>query len=452
MPTSEDLLDALRALHPSSIDLSLERMRRLLSRLGDPQHQLPNVIHVAGTNGKGSVVALIAAMLAADGRRVHSYVSPAVGGGFAHCIQPGSGGPIAEPNLVDVLSRVLAANDGQPLTSFEGETAAALLVFAETPADAVVLETGMGGRLDATNVVARPVLTVITPIGLDHTEFLGPTLAAIATEKAGIMRSGVPCIVGPQQLEALDQLENIAGKLRTPLIIRGRDFDCFEQHGRLVFQDGKALLDLPLPALKGRHQVSNAGVAVAAVRQMGVLAPSDAAIGRGLTAVRWPGRLQLLRTGPLAALLPAGSELWLDGAHNADAATALARFMAEQEERQPLPLHLVVGMLTTKDPAAFLQPFRGLARSVIGVAMEPAKRAYAPARPGSEIAEAASKLGLATVTGASVEAALGLLGKVAAAPMRIAITGSLHLVDAVIRGQAVARSPDGPSGNAVDSA
>ncbi len=317
--TSDALLAHLKTLHPLLIDLSLDRIIGLLAKLGNPQLKLPPVIHIAGTNGKGSTTAFLQAMLEAAGKRVHTYTSP-------HLIRfherigiagaDGRSGPISEAYLVDLLSRVEAANAGARMTFFEMTTAAAFLGFAETPADAVILEVGLGGRADATNVIAKPRLTIITPVSMDHADKLGDTVAKIAIEKAGILKRGVPCVVSQQSPEGLDAIRAVAGRVGAPLTIWGEDFDAFEQRGRLVFQTGDTLLDLPRPSLLGRHQIVNAGTAIAAALQLPELDLDTRAIEHGLTAVVWPARMQRLSGGRLTAGISGDAEVWLDGGHN----------------------------------------------------------------------------------------------------------------------------------------
>ncbi len=264
--SSDTLLERLKELHPQSIDLSLGRIERLLAALGHPEQKLPPVVHVAGTNGKGSFLAFTRAIAEALGKRVHVYTSPHLVHFHERIVLAGPHGsaPIAEDLLVDCLARAEAANGGELITLFEITTAAAFLAFAEIPADFLLLETGLGGRLDATNVVAKPILTSITPISIDHVSFLGDTLTEIAGEKAGILKPGVPCVVGRQEQEAFQVIERRAEQVGAPLHVAGRDFDMYEQHGRLVFQTPTRLLDLPLPRLNGRHQIDNAGTAIAA--------------------------------------------------------------------------------------------------------------------------------------------------------------------------------------------
>lgn len=431
-------LAELRGLFSARLDPStLERMHRLLGALGHPERRLPPVVHVAGTNGKGSVIALLRAMLEADGGRVHSYQSPPlqrIAEGIRLAGEAGAGHEIAELQFADVLARVLAANAGAPLTSFEGETAAALLAFSETPADIVLLETGLGGRTDATNVVARPALTVLTPIDSDHLDFLGPNIADVAGHKAGILKRGVGCVVGrQQQLAALKTIRDHAARLGAPLFEHGQHWDAYEQHGRLIYQDEDGLLDLPRPALQGRHQIDNAGLAVAAALRLGALRPDEDAIARGLAEVRWPGRLQRLSPLGLAAVLPAGSELWLDGGHNDGAAAVIAQSMAEMEERSPKQLHLVLGMLKSKRLEAYLKPFKGLARSVTGIVPPDVSRAYAPPYSADEIADAALKLGVFARPAASIEDGLAAIAvRANAKPVRVLICGSLHLAGSTL--------------------
>src|SRR5690606_9871565 len=291
---SDLVLARLMSLHPKIIDLSLGRVERLLAALGHPELALPPVIHVAGTNGKGSTIAMIRAGLESGGSRVHVYTSPHLAR-FHERIRL-AGELIAEDRLIDLLERCEEANGGEPITYFEITTCAAFLAFAEEPADALLLEVGLGGRLDATNVVPEPRLSVITPISVDHQQYLGDTLAEIAGEKAGILRRGVPCVVGPQEDEALAAIEARAEALGAPLLLAGRDWTVWEEHGRVAFQDEGGLLDLPPPALLGAHQVTNAGMAVAALRALGA---GDAACQAALRDAVWPARMQRLRHGPL---------------------------------------------------------------------------------------------------------------------------------------------------------
>src|SRR5215467_4939647 len=347
----DSIVARLLSLHPKRIDLSLDRMWRLLAALGHPEQQLPPVIHVAGTNGKGSTVAFMRAILEAAGLRVHVYTSP-------HLVrfnerfrlgQAGGGALVTDEVLAAALSECEAANGAEPITAFEIETAAAFLLFARHPADVLLLEVGLGGRLDATNVVERPLVTVITPVSLDHAEFLGDSVALVAAEKAGIIKRGVPLIVATQAREALRVIERQAARLQAPTKIAGENWTATEERGRLVYQDEAGLLDLPPPKLYGRHQFENAGAAIAALRTIGQFAIPTGAYDAGMTKVDWPARLHRLGQGRLVELVPVGSELWLDGGHNPDGGRAIAAALADLEERVSRPLVLIVGMLATKD-------------------------------------------------------------------------------------------------------
>jgi dihydrofolate synthase/folylpolyglutamate synthase len=357
---SDTILLRLTALHPSRIDMGLGRIERLLGQLGHPERKVPPVIHVAGTNGKGSVCAFARAMLEAEGLKVHAYTSPHLVN-FRERIRL-AGQIIEEGELCATLEECERVNDGEPITFFEITTAAAFLAFSRQPADVLILEVGMGGKTDATNVVARPHIGVITPVGLDHQEFLGATIADVAAEKAGIIRAGVPLVVGPQDDGPLDVITRRADALGAPLSVFGQDFFAHQEHGRMVYQDEAGLLDLPLPRLIGRHQIENAAVAIATLRAGGW--GKDAAIEKGLRDVHWPARLQRLTKGPLFAAAPEGAEIWLDGGHNPHGAAAIARAVADFEERSEKPLYLICGMLATKDAVGFLSAFRGLARHV----------------------------------------------------------------------------------------
>ncbi len=417
---SDRVLARLTALHPKLIDLSLGRIERLLAALGHPERALPPVVHVAGTNGKGSTLAMIRAGLEAGGARVHAYTSPHLAR-FNERIRV-AGELIDEDRLVALLERCEAANAGAPITFFEITTAAAFLALAETPADWCLLEVGLGGRLDATNVVARPRLSVITPVSIDHQQYLGESLAEIAFEKAGILKRGVPCVLGPQAAAAWDVIVDQAAAVGAPLIAEGQDWQVWEEHGRLAFQDGEGLLDLPRPALIGAHQVANAGATLATLRALGV---DEAGCEAAVTRVVWPARMQRLRLGPLVAAAGPGAELWLDGGHNPAAGLALAEAVGRLPVR---PLHLVVGMLRTKDVAGFLRPLAGIAVSLNGVSI-PGEAATLSAE---ETVAAARAAGLAAEAATDLAAAVAAI--VARAPeSRILICGSLYLAGQVLR-------------------
>ena len=431
MRTSNELLSELKTLHPRLIDLSLGRVEALLAKLGDPQTRLPPVIHVAGTNGKGSFTAFLKAMLEAAGKRVHTYTSPHLVRFHERIELAGTDGrtrPIGETELVDRLLLTQRVNGSEPITFFEITTAAAFLAFAEHPADALILEVGLGGRLDATNLVERPALSVIMPVSIDHTDKLGSTLAEIAGEKAGILKAGVPAVVSVQPPQALEVIAGTARKLGAPLSVWGEDYEAFEQRGRLVFQSAERLLDLPLPALMGHHQIANAGTAVAAALQLRPLGLNDRAIERGLVEVRWPARMQRLDNGVLSRLLAPGTELWLDGGHNPAGAQAIAQTLAELEERAPKPVGLVVGMMGQKDAKGFLEHFRGLVQRVVTVPIEGSEAALA----AGPLAAIAALAGFDAEPVTDVETAIGRLQQLEGGPLRILICGSLYLAGQVL--------------------
>ena len=426
MAGSDVLLERLSALHPKKIDLSLGRTLGLLEKLGRPQDRLPPVIHVAGTNGKGSTIAFMRAILEAAGQRVHVYTSPHLAR-FHERIRL-AGRLVDEDALARALAECEAINAGAPITLFEITTAAAFKLFSEHPADVLLLETGLGGRFDSTNVVERPRACAITPISFDHVEFLGDTLAKIAFEKAGILKPGVPAIVADQAPEARAVIERRADALRAPLLIGAQDFQAREERGRLVFEDGDGLLDLPMPALPGEHQIGNAGVAIATLRAAFPGLP-ESACAAGMTRVDWPARLQRLTRGALVDLAPKPSELWLDGGHNAAGGRALAAAVGDMARRAPRPLVMIVGMLTTKDSRAFLAPFAALAEEIVAVPVAGDHAGRAPA----ELVAIAGELGVRASEAAGVGEALATLGRRGwARPPRVLIAGSLYLAGAVL--------------------
>jgi dihydrofolate synthase / folylpolyglutamate synthase len=431
MTPIDSIVARLTALHPKLIDLTLDRMWRILAALDHPERKLPPVIHVAGTNGKGSTIAFMRAILEASGLSVHVYTSP-------HLVRfnerfrlgvKGEGRLVSDDELGDALAECERVNAGAPITVFEITTAAGLLLFARHPADVLLLEVGLGGRLDATNVVERPLVGVITPVSFDHAEHLGDTLGKIAGEKAGILKAGVPAVVAAQPREALAALERQAARVKAPIKIAGEDWTATEERGRLVYQDDDGLLDLPAPKLYGRHQFENAGVAIAALRSVRELAPTPAAFETGIAKAEWPARMQRLAQGPLAALIPSGGELWLDGGHNADGGRAIANALADLEERVSRPLVLVVGMLATKDCESFLRNFAGLARRIVAVPIPHQDKSL----PADAIADIARAVGIPAQGAADIVSALGAIGRFDLdPPPRVLITGSLYLAGAVL--------------------
>ncbi|MEL6681971.1 MAG: folylpolyglutamate synthase/dihydrofolate synthase family protein [Pseudomonadota bacterium] len=409
----------MMALHPKVIDLVLDRVWTLLAAVGNPQDCLPPVIHVAGTNGKGSTQAMIRAGLEQGGASVHAYTSPHLAR-FHERIRV-AGTLISEEALTKVLDRCYDANDGAPITYFEITTVAALLAFAEAEADYTLLEVGLGGRLDATNVVDQPLLTVITPVDMDHQKFLGDTLAQIAGEKAGIIKRGVPCVVGPQHDESMDVIERVAGALSAPLLAYGQHWHVTTERERLVYQDETGLLDLPLPNLIGDHQVMNAGAAIAALRALG---KDDAACEAAVSSADWPARMERLTKGALVDLA-APAELWLDGGHNPAAGRALAKTLSGLPRR---PTYLICGMLNTKDIGGYLEPLAQVAERLFSVSIPGETNTI----PADQTAAEAVKVGLAATTATNIPAAIRQI--CAHTPhARILICGSLYLAGHVIR-------------------
>ena len=431
--SAEREIERLMSLHPKGFDLSLDRIRRLLARLGNPQERLPPVIHIAGTNGKGSAAAFSRALLEAAGLSVHVHTSP-------HLVHwheryrigaPGGGRFVEDEVFADAIRRVGEANAGETITVFEILTAVGFLLFSEHPADVAVIEVGLGGRFDATNVIEHPAATVIMPVSLDHEAYLGDRVELIAAEKAGIIKPGHPVVIGAQEHEAArDVLIDTAERLGAPLIVYGQDFVAYEENGRLIYQDDDGLMDLPPPRLPGRHQYANAAAAIAVVKAAG-FDIGEREAERAMTSVDWPGRMQRLTVGRLVELAPPGSEIWLDGGHNPGAGIVVAEAMAEQEERFPRPLFMICGMLSTKDQTNYFRAFHGMVRHVFTVPVSMSEAGV----PNAELAVRAGDAGLSAEPVASVENALKLLRDSwdAGEPApRILIGGSLYLAGEVL--------------------
>jgi dihydrofolate synthase/folylpolyglutamate synthase len=428
---SDAVLKRLLSLHPKKIDLALDRILRLLASLGNPHLKLPPVIHVAGTNGKGSACAFARAMLEAQGLKVHVHTSPHLVR-FHERIRL-AGRLISEEALVSLLEEVEEINKGHEITFFEITAAAMFLAFSRHAADAVVLEVGLGGTYDATNVVPNPAMSVIQPVGMDHSEFLGDDLAGIAAEKAGIIKKGSPVVVGPQNAIARHVILRQADRLGVPVFEFGQEFVGRQEHGRMVYEDETGLLDLPLPKLAGRHQIENAGVAIAALRHAGRGWGQDAAVERGLLTVEWPARLQRLYKGPLVEAAPKGAEVWLDGGHNPHGAEAVSRAMADMEEHGERPLYLICGMLSTKDAVGYLRAFNGLARHVVTVAIP----GEANSLGAGALYDAARWAGLDSAPAEDLDDAMLQVTAwtrldAQEAPPRILICGSLYLAGKVL--------------------
>jgi len=416
---SDAILARMMSLHPKVIDLTLDRVHRLLAALDHPEKSLPPVIHIAGTNGKGSTQAMIRAGLEAEGALVHAYTSPHLAR-FHERIRL-AGSLISEPALAALLDEAVAANGPDPITFFEITTVAALLAFARTKADYTLLEVGLGGRLDATNVIDRPALTVITPVSIDHQQYLGDTLPEIAGEKSGILKRGVPCIVGPQEAAGLDVIEARATKLGVPLFIYGQHWHTSQEAGRMIYQDENGLLDLPLPSLLGAHQITNAGAAIAALRYFG---KSSAACEAAVTRPEWPARMQRLRQGPLVDAAPE-IELWLDGGHNPAGGQAIGATLVAMPKR---PSYLICGMLNTKDIKAYLYPLASHIQALHAISIPNEINTLS----AENTRDAAISVGMRATAEADVMAALNSI-KAQDANARVLICGSLYLAGMILR-------------------
>jgi dihydrofolate synthase / folylpolyglutamate synthase len=430
-PPLGELIVRLSSLHPKRIDLSLDRMHRLLEQLDHPERKLPPVIHVAGTNGKGSTIAYLRAILEAAGLRVHVFTSPYLVR-LNECFRigrPGGGTLVSDDELRATLEHCERANKGEPVTIFEIETAAALCLFARHPADIVLLEVGLGGRLDATNVIEAPLASVIAPVSMDHTEFLGNSLTAIAGEKAAIIKRNTPVVCAEQAVEAMAVIEAQANRMRAPLHAAGQQWHVSVERGRLVYQDERGLMDLAAPKLFGRHQFDNAGLAIATLRALDTFKIGIAAFEAGIISAEWPARMQRLVAGTLVDQGPPGCEIWLDGGHNAEGGRVAAAALGDLEERVSRPLVVIAGMMANKDAGAFLANFAGLTRHIMAVQIPDRENAMPPDR----LADAARSLGMRVENAASVEAALHALSRLAyEVPPRILITGSLYLAGHVL--------------------
>jgi len=449
-PALNQVLARVQRLHPRIIDLSLGRIERLLGALGHPERSLPPVVHIAGTNAKGSTLALLRAMLEAAGYATHLYTSPHLVRFNERIVLAGphstSSSAIGDETLIALLRECEAANADAPITFFEITTAAAFLAFARAPADILLLETGLGGRLDATNVIGRPLLSAITPIGLDHARFLGRTIGAVAAEKAGILKAGVAAVLGRQPAEAMEVIERRAAEIGAPLVRAGADWQVSPGNHGFTYRGSGGPISLPLPALAGAHQIDNAGLALACLERMASIRVDTPAMRHGLAHVSWPARLQRLTEGPLIEAAPPSWEIWLDGGHNRLAAEALAGWAralngglgnggsgnggsGNGRPAEDRPLHLIAGLLDSKDPGDFFAPFAGLATAMRAVALEGEHEFIAPGR----LADEATRLGIAAAPCGSVAAALADLAAADSRPARILICGSLYLAGEVLK-------------------
>ncbi|MEP3475524.1 MAG: folylpolyglutamate synthase/dihydrofolate synthase family protein [Hyphomicrobiales bacterium] len=435
MKRSETLLQEMHKLHPKLIDLSLDRIHGLLEKLGNPHENLPPVIHIAGTNGKGSVLAFLTAILEAHGDRVQRFSSPHLVSFHERINLPlekdnqVKTSPISEDQLVDVLQRTKDVNGEDPITFFEITTAAAFLAFSETKADWCLLETGLGGRLDSTNVIASPVATILSPISIDHTKFLGETIREIAREKIGILKANSPVFVGLQEPEPLELIEQRAAEISASSYIRGQDYDVYAQRGRLVFSSPDALFDLPLPRnMLGRHQIENAGLALCVAQHLLKERLNPDALATAMKTALWPARMQRLQAEDYSPHLRQEDELWLDGGHNPAAALVLADILGDLEERVSRPLHIIIGMMDGKDVRGFLKEFLGLASQVIAVPIPGEENAMNPDR----LADLACEMGFESESAATLDDALQISAEGRHEGVRVLICGSLYLAGYVL--------------------
>jgi len=435
MRRSETLLKEMHELHPKLIDLSLDRIFNLLEKLGNPHEALPPVIHIAGTNGKGSVLAFLTAILEAHGDRVQRFSSPHLVSFHERINLPFEKdnqvktSSISEEQLVDVLQRTKDVNGDDPITFFEITTAAAFLAFSETKADWCLLETGLGGRLDSTNVIASPAATILSPISIDHTKFLGETIREIAREKIGILKANSPVFVGLQEPEPLELIEQRAAELSAPPYIRGQDYDVYAQRGRLVYSSLDALFDLPLPRhMLGRHQIENAGLAICVAQNLLKERLDPDALATAMKTALWPARMQRLKAEDYSPHLRQEDELWLDGGHNPAAALVLADILGDLEERVPRPLHIIIGMMDGKDVRGFLKEFLGLASQVIAVPIPGEENAINP----DKLADLACEMGFEAESAATLDDALQISAEGRHEGVRVLICGSLYLAGYVL--------------------
>ena len=434
--SAEAAIARLLEIHPKGFDLSLDRIGLLLDKLANPHLRIPPVFHVAGTNGKGSTTAFLRAVLEASGKSVHVHTSPHLVNWNERYRMGGKSGGILvdDETLEQAILQAETANAGKPITVFEIMSAVAFILFGNSPADYCVMEVGLGGRFDATNVLVNPVACLITPIGLDHQAYLGDTIEKIAFEKAGIIKPGVPVYVANQPDSVIDVIKGVAARNTSPVIIARQDFDYYEQGGRFIYQDESGLLDLPMPSLAGNHQLANAALAISAIRGSIPDTPGEA-IETGMRKASWPGRFERLKAGRLLEQIPSnmgsGFDIWIDGGHNPQAGAAIATELANLNDRAPMPVIMIAGMLTTKDASGFFAAFKDLVSQVITIPVNDSDAGYPP----DDLSQLVSDCGIKSLSSASIEAALAKIAAdhISEGAVRVLICGSLYLVGEVLR-------------------
>jgi len=423
---SDTIVKRLHKLHPKTIDLSLNRIKALLNRLGSPEQSLKSVIHVAGTNGKGSTIAFLKAILESAGLIVNCYTSPHLVKFTERILVEGK--QLEEDILINLLRECETTNAKNPITFFEITTAAALLVFSRSNADVNLIETGLGGRFDATNVFEKPALSIITPISMDHMKWLGNTLPAIAYEKAGILKPATTTIVAPQKSEVKEVIKNRGDNVGARLLFYNTHWTFDIQSDGFSLIDNNTNIKLPNPSLIGIHQIMNAAAAAISARHIPNLAITDLAIEKGLQNTKWPGRLERLVSGPLVSLLPKGWALWLDGGHNVAAAEALTEVVKQWTDQK---LYAIFGCLNTRDPYDFLSPLAQHIDQLFAVTIPGEKNSL----PGTAVARAAKRVGISSFVAESVKDAITVISNGKMGQGRVLICGSLYLVGTVLSEQ-----------------